>query len=111
MTANEITCTCSVCGAESSHQNITGAVSIRRPDLDFRPAEMVRSTMTFWIRTCPKCGLAAPDLEEKRSITKEWLADENYRTCRGVVFQSPLAADFFRWYMICEAEGIAVEAF
>lgn len=111
MTFHDITCTCAVCGAESTHQELMSCSSFRSPDLDFRPAEMARSAMPFWIRVCPECGLVAPSLEEERGITKEWLAGEDYQTCRGVQFKSSLAADFFHWYMICEAEGIAVEAF
>jgi hypothetical protein len=31
-------------------------------DLDNRPAEMMRSTIQYWICRCPKCGYCAPDI-------------------------------------------------
>ena len=104
MTFHDITCTCAVCGAKSTQRGAASCSGLRSPDLDFRPAETARSAMPFWIQVCPECGLVAPSLEEERGVTGEWLADESYRTCRGVQFRSSLAADFFRWYMICEAE-------
>ncbi len=54
---------CHVCGAESEHTVTLRATDEGPPDLDTRPAETLRSTMSTWVQRCPSCGYCAPDLE------------------------------------------------
>ena len=65
--------TCIMCGAVHKEKFLSSYSNFHRPDLDFRPSEMGRNTMTFWLQTCPECGLVAPSVEQKRKIGKEFL--------------------------------------
>lgn len=61
---------CAVCG-KTSLQTVLASYSVfGEPDLDFRPAEMLRSTMEAWVQECPYCGYTAPDIR-KRTRLKE----------------------------------------
>ena len=56
--------TCAVCGTES-RQIVLGSTNAFGPsDLDTRPAEMLRSTLPYWIERCPACGFCAPNISE-----------------------------------------------
>ena len=52
---------CSVCGSKSVQAVIRSTNTMGPPDLDTRPAEMERSTINYWIQTCPSCGFCYPD--------------------------------------------------
>ena len=47
---------CAVCGITSTHSDIGSSSSFGAPDLDLRPAQLLRSTMPYWIQECPFCG-------------------------------------------------------
>jgi hypothetical protein len=53
---------CGHCGRTSSHPVMTGSTHSGIPDLDFRPAELARSSMFAWLQQCPHCGYCAPDI-------------------------------------------------
>jgi hypothetical protein len=55
--------TCSNCGTTSRHTTLASTNQLRAPDLDLRPSEMMRSTMSTWLQECPRCGLIAPSLD------------------------------------------------
>ena len=101
--------TCIMCGAVHKEKFLSSYSNFHRPDLDFRPSEMGRNTMTFWLQTCPECGLVAPSVEQKRKIGKEFLESEEYNSCRGRKFKSRLAESFFKYYIISDKEGYADE--
>lgn len=94
------TCTCSVCGASTQFHMLASTSTFGSPDLDLRPAEMQRSTMSVWLQECPACGYVAGSVEEFAPVTREWLERSAYRRCEGIDFASPLAARFYRHYMI-----------
>jgi hypothetical protein len=54
--------TCAVCGKDSDQTVLTSTNMFGSPDLDLRPGEMQRSTMTLWVQACPHCTFAAPDI-------------------------------------------------
>jgi hypothetical protein len=72
--------TCSFCGAASEQQLLMSTNSFGSPDLDFRPAEMQRSTMSYWLQECPKCGFVSSDLSEPEKGVEEIVASERYRS-------------------------------
>ena len=109
MTIHPIDCTCVICGAVHEQRALMSYSNFKRPDLDYRPSEMGRSTMSFWLQECPDCGLVAPSIEHERKISREFLDSEEYRTCRSRVFKSHLAEKFFKYYMISDKEGFADE--
>lgn len=57
--------TCARCGEASEHSVLGSTNSFGSPDLDLRPPEMQRSTMSAWLQECPHCGYTAPDLGEE----------------------------------------------
>jgi len=60
---------CALCGELSEHLVVGSSSSFGPPDLDTRPAELVRSTLPYWVRQGPVCGYCASDLPCKRATT------------------------------------------
>ena len=97
----DITKKCFICQKESSIEVLGSSNTFGgTPDLDTRPPEMMRSTMGWWIHECPHCGYVASSLDNETSITPEFLKSERYTTCAGQNFQYPLAAKFYKDYLI-----------
>lgn len=70
---------CKVCGEISTH-NILGSINnFGSPDLDTRPPEMERSTISYWIKMCPNCHYCAPDISEGDIRVKEIVKSEEYK--------------------------------
>lgn len=57
-TIAETETTCALCGARSTHPMIASTSTFGASDLDTRPAEVVRSSLCFWVAVCPTCGYA-----------------------------------------------------
>ena len=101
-------CKCAVCGCKHTYLVIGSTNSFGYADLDFRPAEMQRSTMEYWLQECPECGYVSSSVEDEPLITREFLEQKPYRTCEGIHFESELAARFYKHYMICmETEDVS----
>ena len=96
------TYTCAVCGAEKEFYGIASTNSFGSPDLDLRPPQMQRGTMSHWIQKCPRCGYVSGSIsDDPANVTKEWLKSEAYIHSDGVKFQSGLADQFYKFYKIC----------
>jgi hypothetical protein len=54
--------TCAHCGTESEQTALGSTNAFGSSDLDLRPPEMKRSTMSTWVQVCPSCGYVAPNL-------------------------------------------------
>ncbi len=91
---------CSVCGTVNECSAVMSTNAFGSPDLDTRPPEMQRSTMSMWVHTCRKCGYAASDLSDTCDVTADFLKSDEYVSCEGIGFKSHLAKDFYRQYMI-----------
>ena len=70
---------CSVCGAATKQQVLMSTNSFGPPDLDLRPAEMERSTMSCWLQECPNCGFVSNDLGKPEKGAQKVLTTERYR--------------------------------
>lgn len=81
------------------------------PDLDLRPAEMMRSAMSWWIQECPHCGYISSSLDDKTSVARKWLRQEAFTTTGGRKFLSKLAAQFYKYYLINVADNNEKSAF
>jgi hypothetical protein len=53
---------CANCSKSSTQQVLGSTNALGSSDLDLRPPEMQRSTMSAWLQLCPHCGYVAPDL-------------------------------------------------
>lgn len=103
---------CYMCSKESPQTILASSNTFGgTPDLDTRPPEMLRSTMDWWIQECPFCGYVAGSLDEETKITPEFLKSQMYTTCNGRAFQSPLAAQFYKQYLILSEDGDTGGAF
>jgi len=86
-TINEKKVKCGVCGKKNKFPVIGSTNTIGLPDLDTRPAEMMRSTIVAWAQRCPECGYCSSDITSlqkeaklivKRSEYQEQLKDTTY---------------------------------
>ena len=78
-TYNSEQVTCSICGATGEQKVLASTNSLGPPDLDLRPPEMERSTMSCWLQECSSCGFVSSDLSEPEKGAKELLSTPQYR--------------------------------
>jgi hypothetical protein len=102
---------CYVCGKMSEQTVLASTNRFGSPDLDLRPPEMERSTMSWWIEECPHCGYIANNLSEETVITKEWLRNNQYISCDDRNFTCSLAERFYKHYLISVANNDHQSAF
>lgn len=86
---------CAVCGG-AARPKFRVPQPEMAPDLDLRPGEPARSTLSEWVRTCRGCGACAPDLTALPANTAEVIQTAAYRDCEG----SPATLPFRRWAML-----------
>lgn len=67
--------TCAVCGAENEYERIGSTNAFGSPDLDTRPPEMERSTISASVQRCPECGYCASEVSaappEAQTVVEE----------------------------------------
>ncbi len=102
---------CSVCGKKHDYPVIGSTNRFGSPDLDLRPPEMQRSTMHYWVSTCPGCGYVAADVSTPTRVIREDIAAASWRTCDGIDFTSPLAEEFYRLHLAGLIDGDRKRAF
>ncbi|HEQ72654.1 MAG TPA: hypothetical protein ENN69_09210 [Spirochaetia bacterium] len=78
-TVEEVEKVCAVCGVASTQIVVVSTNQMGSPDLDLRPPEMMRSTITYWVQQCPNCGYCAADLEESTDGADAVINSEPYR--------------------------------
>lgn len=71
--------TCAVCGASVSCAMLGSSSAFGSPDLDLRPAEMQRSTMSVWLQECPRCRYVSEDIEVASANAQAILASDPYQ--------------------------------
>ena len=96
---------CGVCGHESRQAPFRPPVPEQAPDLDLRPGEPVRSTMSRWLQACPHCGYAAPDISEAHPAGAEAVAAAPYRALIADTSHPVLARRFLAWAHVLEETG------
>ncbi len=102
---------CAVCGAGSEQATLGSTNRFGAPDLDLRPPEMMRSTMSLWIQQCPDCGYVSDDIEKPTSATVKWLKVIDHAVCSEIKFESALARRFYKHYLICMRDRRVEKAF
>lgn len=96
---------CAVCGTESRHPPFRPSPPEQAPDLDLRPGEPVRSTMSRWLQQCPHCGYAAPDITRAHPATAEAVGAAPFRALIADTTHPPLARRFLAWAHVLEETG------
>ena len=102
---------CSICQNESTFPILESTNRFGSPDLDLRPPQMERSTMTYWVQQCPVCGYVASDISDSiGDLTTAWVNSEEYLNCASNL-KTNLAKRFFKHYTICLREKKMEDAF
>ena len=97
--------TCKLCSSESLHAVVGSTNTSGQPDLDTRPAEMMRSTIKFLIQKCPECGYCAPDISKGESITKDIVESNSYQDQLHDTSYPELANSFLCYSLLLNSEG------
>ena len=70
---------CAVCGERSEHFTVGSTNASGSMDLDTRPPEMLRSTISMWIMVCPSCGYCSMDISKCSDKSPELVRSPAYR--------------------------------
>jgi len=95
--------TCFLCGTESMHKGLISTASLGSTDLDSRPPEPERSSLSYWIHTCPSCGYCAPDLSDGDRAFEAVVRSEEYRNTLENPSTPRLAGQFLCWALLQES--------
>lgn len=101
---------CFNCGNRNRVTVINSTNTLGPPDLDTRPAEMMRSAMWNFIHKCKYCGYCSLDLSKGTDAISEIVKSPAYRKlCKGEYLRKG-ASEAARYAMIIESEGDLVRA-
>jgi hypothetical protein len=92
--------TCCVCGCTSTYQRIAGATTFESPDLDTRPATMIRSTLALWVQRCPKCGYCADEISVGPPVAARIIRSDEYQRQLHDPKYPALANSFLCWALM-----------
>lgn len=70
---------CALCNSENQFGFIGSTNTFGSSDLDTRPPEMQRSTMSVWVQRCPVCGYCTFDVSTSRPGSEAVVNSEEYR--------------------------------
>jgi hypothetical protein len=73
------TARCGVCGEDNVFHVINSTNSMGSADLDTRPPEMQRSTMSMWVQRCTGCGYCAAKVGEARPEAATAVKRQSYK--------------------------------
>jgi len=76
----EVDKTCAICGKKDKYQVLISSNTMGSQDLDTRPPEMLRSTISHWVEKCSACGYCANDITKLLKHAKETISDSAYKT-------------------------------
>jgi len=99
------TTVCALCGQASTQTRLRTVAQTGPPDLDLRPAEMARSTMTHWLQQCPGCGYVAPRIDQASEGAAAIVSGGHYRALLNEASYPPLARRFLCRAMLLEETG------
>ena len=105
---------CFVCGLVSQYPALTSTNEFGYRDLDFRPAEMRRSSMVYWVQECPGCGYVSSDVSRGVPFlryVRSLIQSDDYLNCGDIPFGTELAKRFFRQFYLLFEEGRLHAAF
>jgi hypothetical protein len=101
---------CGLCGHRQTVNEIGSTNSFGAMDLDTRPPEMRRSTMSHWVHECEACGYVAPELDKTAGTDAKRVATADYRQALSRGDRARLANRFVCRALLEEAAGDLVSA-
>ena len=101
---------CAVCGSVNAFMGIASTNAFGSHDLDTRPPEMQRSTISTWVQRCPECGYCANRLDEAPAEAKAVVESSDYRHQLARDDCPELANAFLCLRLIAEKAGAIQEA-
>jgi len=102
-TVIQIDTECALCGT-ISQQSVAELVERHgMPDLDTRPPEELRSTLPYWIQSCPNCGYCAPHIDRDYPLAEKVVRQEAYQALLRRRSLPRLARHFMAWAAIQQA--------
>jgi hypothetical protein len=85
---------CAVCGTSNKVLLISSTNQFGAIDLDSRPPEMERSTMSAWVQSCSKCGYSSNNIAKANETVKSVISTEEYKALLNDKTLPPLAKKF-----------------
>ncbi len=104
------TVTCGACRFVFKHHVLASTNTFGSCDLDTRPPEMQRSTMSTWIQRCPSCGYSARDITQFNAGMAPVLHGPEYQAHLTDPRYPDLANHFLCAAMLMQAVGQAADA-
>ena len=93
---------CAVCGKENEIKICSSTHAFGYCDLDFRPAEQMRSILYLQVEECESCGFVSMNIENDKyaNIYKKLSNNEYYKYCDGIKFDNDVAEKFYKIYLL-----------
>lgn len=104
---------CWACGKTSTHHTLVSVTTFGPPDLDLRPAEMQRGTMSSWVQACTHCGNVSQAIEKEPAnpdAARAAMAGDRWRELTAGEAMPALAAVFLRHALLERSQGRPLEA-
>lgn len=101
---------CSVCGRLNEFCDIVSSHTMGPPDLDSRPAEMMRSTLVYTIHKCKNCGYCTTSIEDKLPAAEEIVMSPEYTAQAADTGFTKLANLFLCHALILDISGKPADA-
>lgn len=96
--------TCSVCGAAVECTVLMSTNAFGSPDLDLRPPEMERSTISELLHECPQCGYINGNLSNTIEGAKETIESDRYQAIAADAELPEVASRFARFSLLHGAD-------
>lgn len=108
---------CAVCGKDSKYPVLASTNAFGACDLDLRPPDMKRSTMSTWVEECYYCGYVShditklPDGAPDKNEVDDFICRMDYIFAEKRGFESELAVKLYKHYMLNKGFGNNRKAF
>ncbi|QSQ17296.1 hypothetical protein [Myxococcus landrumensis] len=96
---------CAVCDSVSEQRSLGSTSTFGHPDLDGRPDLLARTTLRFWVQTCPACGYCATSLDDAPAGASEVVHSEAYLAQLHQANTPALANEFLCQALLLESSG------
>jgi hypothetical protein len=101
---------CAVCTASSEQLIAEAEASFEPPDFDTRPGKPSRSSIIYWVQSCPDCGYCAHDLSVAAEETREFVRGAFYQAFHANKAYPGKATEFLSYALLLEHLGFWSDA-